>query len=135
MNTLFTGSPCVQTNGVENPNRHHSSFLDAPRVYFGIASYYADRFDGRETANGERYDHSKFSAACNILPLGTWIRVTNLSNNKSVVLRTNDRLYAKVKRIVDLSRSAAEALGYVKKGLTQVKVEVIEEVERFSTHQ
>jgi rare lipoprotein A len=96
------------------------------KVYFGVASYYSDRFDGQETANGEIYDHSKMTAACNILPLGTWIRVTNMSNNRSVIVHTNDRLHIRMKRIVDLSRSAAEKLGYTKKGLTQVKVEILE---------
>ena len=96
------------------------------KVYFGIASYYSDRFDGKETANGEIYDHSKMTAACNILPLGTWIRVTNMSNNRSVIVHTNDRLHIRMKRIVDLSRTAAEKLGYTKKGLTQVKVEILE---------
>jgi rare lipoprotein A len=101
-----------------------------PRVYYGLASYYADRFQGRHTANGDIYDAKKMTAACNILPLGTWIRVTNLLNNRSVIVRTNDRLYVKVKRIVDLSRVAAEQLGYIKRGLAQVKVEVIEELEK-----
>ncbi|HEX6334392.1 MAG TPA: septal ring lytic transglycosylase RlpA family protein, partial [Flavisolibacter sp.] len=59
-------------------------------------------------------------------PLGSWIRVTNLRNNKSVVVKTNDRMHPRMKRIVDLSRSAAEKLGYIKRGLTQVKVEVLE---------
>ena len=97
-----------------------------PRVYYGIASYYADKFNGRPTANGEIYSHKKLTAACNILPLGTWIRVTNLKNNNSVIVKTNDRLHPRMKRIVDLSRSAAEKLAYTGRGLTQVKVEVIE---------
>jgi rare lipoprotein A len=96
------------------------------KVYFGVASYYSDRFDGQETANGEIYQHTRMTAACNILPLGTWIRVTNISNNRSVIVHTNDRLHIRMKRIVDLSRSAAEKLGYTKKGLTQVKVEILE---------
>jgi rare lipoprotein A len=96
------------------------------RIYYGIASYYADKFNGRPTANGEIYDHKKFTAACNVLPLGTWIRVTNLKNDKSVIVKTNDRLHARMKRIVDLSKSAAEKLGYTGRGLAQVKVEVIE---------
>jgi len=95
------------------------------KVYFGIASYYAEKFNGRKTANGEIYDGKKFTAACNILPLGTWIRVTNLRNKKSVIVKTNDRLHVRMKRIVDLSRAAAEKLGYAKRGLTQVKVEVL----------
>lgn len=98
------------------------------RVLYGTASYYADKFNGRETANGEIYDSKKMTAACNVLPLGTWIRVTNLSNNRSVIVKTNDRLHARMTRIVDLSRVAAEKLGYIGKGLTKVKVEVLEKV-------
>jgi rare lipoprotein A len=96
------------------------------RVYHGVASYYADKFNGRKTANGEIYDHKKMTAACNVLPLGTWIKVTNLRNRKWVIVKTNDRLHARMTRIVDLSRSAAEKLGYVSLGLTKVKVEIIE---------
>jgi rare lipoprotein A len=96
-----------------------------PKVLFGTASYYADKFNGRQTANGESYDHKKLTAACNVLPLGTWIRVTNLKNKRRVVVRVNDRLHPKMKRIVDLSRSSAEILGYTGAGLTEVKVEVM----------
>lgn len=96
-----------------------------PKVLFGTASYYADKFNGRQTANGESYDHKKPTAACNVLPLGTWIRVTNMQNKRSVVVRINDRLHPRMKRIVDLSRSSAERLGYTGRGLAEVKVEVI----------
>ena len=82
-------------------------------------------FNGKKTANGEIYSHKKMTAACNVLPLGTWIRVTNLRNGKSVVVKTNDRLHTRMKRVVDLSREAADKLGYVKSGLTRVRVEVI----------
>src|SRR6476620_2737331 len=99
------------------------------RILYGTASYYADKFNGRETANGEVYDSRKMTAACNVLPLGTWVRVTNLSNNRWVIVKTNDRLHARMTRVVDLSRSAAEKLGYIGKGLTRVKVEVLEKVE------
>ncbi len=95
-------------------------------TYFGIASYYADKFIGRKTAAGAIYTHGKATAACNILPLGTWIRVTNLRNKKTVIVQVNDRLHPKNKRIVDMSRSGAEKLGYIGRGLTQVKVEVVE---------
>jgi len=107
-----------------------AAYAGEPRVYYGIASYYAEKFNGRPTANGEIYSSSKLTAACNVLPLGTWIRVTNLKNNKSVIVKTNDRLHARMKRVVDLSRAAAEKLGYIKRGLTQVKVEVIEKGSR-----
>lgn len=95
------------------------------KVLYGTASYYADKFNGRKTANGQTYSHNKLTAACNVLPLGTWIRVTNLRNNKSVIVQVNDRLHPKNKRIVDMSKLGAQKLGYVKRGLTQVKVEVL----------
>lgn len=109
----------------------HHEVIDGKRTgkrsYFGIASYYADKFNGRQTANGEIYDGEKATAACNIVPLGSWIRVTNLRNNRSVIVKTNDRLHVRMKRIVDLSKSAAKKLGYIGRGLTQVKVEVLDE--------
>lgn len=95
------------------------------RILYGTASYYADKFNGRETATGHIYSHDKYTAACNVLPLGTWIRVTNLRNNYAVIVQINDRLHPKNPRIVDLSKIAAVKLGYVKRGLTQVKVEVL----------
>jgi rare lipoprotein A len=96
-----------------------------PKIIYGTASFYANSFHGKKTANGETFSQKKMTAACNVLPLGTWIRVTNLRNGRSVLVRTNDRLHAKMKRVVDLSRSAAEKLNYVKSGLTRVKVEVL----------
>ena len=96
-----------------------------PKLIYGTASYYSNSFNGRKTANGEIYSHKKMTAACNVLPLGTWIRVTNLRNGKSVVVKTNDRLHTRMKRVVDLSREAADKLDYVKSGLTRVRVEVI----------
>src|SRR6186713_649368 len=96
-----------------------------PKILYGTASFYSNSFNGKKTANGEVYSHKKMTAACNVLPLGTWIRVTNLRNGKSVVVKTNDRLHTRMKRVIDLSREAAEKLGYVKSGLTRVRVEVI----------
>jgi rare lipoprotein A len=98
---------------------------DSSVVYYGVASYYADKFIGRKTASGAFYSHEGKTAACNVLPLGTWIRVTNLKNNKKIVLQINDRLHAKNNRLVDLTKSAAGKLGYVKSGLARVKVEVL----------
>jgi rare lipoprotein A len=95
------------------------------KSYFGTASYYADKFTGRKTANGDNYDPGKFTAACNVLPLGTWIKVTNLRNNKSIIVRINDRLHANMNRLVDLSKVAANQLGYIQRGLAKVKVEVL----------
>lgn len=98
------------------------------KVLYGLASYYANKFEGRQTANGEIFRQEKISAACNILPLGTWIKVTNLKNGKSLKVKTNDRLHPKTRRLVDLSLLAARKLGYVGQGLTRVKIEVIEAI-------
>ena len=99
---------------------------DSPKnVHFGIASYYSNKFVGKKTANGEIFSQQKLTAACNILPLGTWIKVTNIRNNKSVVVKINDRLHKKNKRLVDLTVLAAKKLSYVESGLIKVKIEVI----------
>ena len=94
-----------------------------PGILYGTASYYADKFQGRPTASGQPYDKNKMTCACNKLPLGTWIRVTNLKNKKQVVVKIIDRLHYKNERLVDLSRAAASKLGYLGSGLTRVKVE------------
>lgn len=96
------------------------------RVFYGQASFYANKFNGRKTASGEIFDQKKLTCACNVLPLGTWIKVTNLRNGRSVIVKVNDRIHPKMKRIVDLSKSAAQRLGYVSRGLTRVKVELID---------
>jgi rare lipoprotein A len=95
------------------------------KVQYGIASYYNDKFQDRLTASGEKFDQQKMTAAHNGLPLNTWIRVTNLSNHRSVIVRVNDRLHRKNTRLVDLSNLAAKNLGYLSHGLTKVKVEVL----------
>jgi rare lipoprotein A len=99
----------------------------APKVktLTGTASFYSNKFHGRKTANGEIFSQQKLTAACNVLPLGTWIRVTNLRNGKQVIVKINDRLHPKMKRLVDLSRAAAQKLDYISRGLTRVKVEVL----------
>jgi len=91
----------------------------------GIASFYADKFEGRQTANGEIYYHAKKTAAHQKLPFGTIVKVTNLENNKFVVVRINDRGPFVDNRIIDLSKSAAQDLDFVSKGLVKVKIEVI----------
>ena len=97
----------------------------APKILYGTASYYHDKFNGRMTANGEIFSQKKLTAACNVLPMGTWIKVTNLRNGKSVIVKTNDRLHPRMKRVVDLSRFAAQKIGYIGYGLARVKVEVL----------
>jgi len=98
---------------------------DANKVIFGLASYYAQKFHGRQTANGEIFSQQKFTAACNVLPLGTWIQVTNLKNGNIIIVRTNDRLHPKTRRILDLTYEGARKLGFIKNGLTRVKIEIL----------
>jgi rare lipoprotein A len=96
------------------------------QIQTGKASFYADKFDGGPTASGEKYKHSKLTAAHKTLPFGTKIRVTNLANNESVDVVVNDRGPYVENRIVDLSRAAAEKLGFINQGLADVKIEVID---------
>lgn len=94
----------------------------------GIASYYSSNLDGTKTSTGERYRNNKFTAASNNFKLNTWVKVTNLSNGKSVIVRINDRMHPRMKkkgRVVDLSRVAAGQLDFMAKGLTRVEVETI----------
>ena len=95
----------------------------------GIASFYHDKFNGRKTATGETFQNSKFTAASNQLRLNTYIKVTNLSNNKVVYVRVNDRMASNNPRLVDLSETAAQSLDYTSKGLTKVKLEVVSDEE------
>jgi rare lipoprotein A len=96
------------------------------QVQSGKASYYADRFEGKPTASGEKYRHNKFTAAHKTLPFGTRVRVTNLSNNATVEVVINDRGPYVEDRIIDLSRAAAEKLGFIVQGIAEVKIEVID---------
>jgi len=124
---LFTALMFFIAPAVLAQKADHASRANTPkvkRVLYGMASFYANKFNGRETASGEIFSQKKLTCACNVLPLGTWIRVTNLHNGRTVVVKTNDRLHPKMKRIIDLTRAAAKKLGYVGAGLTRVKVEV-----------
>lgn len=97
----------------------------ASKILYGTASFYSNKFHGRKTASGEIFNQNKFTCACNVLPMGTWLRVTNQRNGKTVVVKVNDRLHPKMRRLLDLTRAGAQKLGYVKAGLTKVKVEVL----------
>lgn len=101
-------------------------FTAAAQTQTGKASFYADKFEGSMTASGEKYKHSKKTAAHKTLPFGTKVRVTNLANNKSVEVTVNDRGPYVDGRIIDLSRSAAEELDFINQGLAEVRVEVID---------
>ena len=99
----------------------------------GLAAYYNRRLNGHRTASGERFNNGALTTGHQTLPFGTKVRVTNLKNNKSVVLRVNDRGPTQPNRILDVSRAAAERLGFVRAGLTEVKIEVVEAAKPRST--
>ena len=97
----------------------------ATRVEYGLASYYGADFHGRKTASGEIFDQGKFTCAHRDLPFGARVKVTNLDNNRSVVVRVNDRGPWVAGRIIDVSYAAAKTLDMIRSGLVKVKVEVI----------
>lgn len=91
----------------------------------GRASWYGQKFHGHKTSNGETYDMFAMTAAHKTLPLPSYVRVTNLDNNKTAIVRVNDRGPFHDNRIIDLSYAAAKKLGYQKTGTARVKLEVI----------
>ena len=92
----------------------------------GIASYYADEFHGRPTANGEEYDMHAMTAAHQTLPFNTTVRVTNVTTGAAVIVRINDRGPFVDNRVIDLSLEAATRLGMVAKGTAPVRLDVLE---------
>jgi len=96
------------------------------KIQTGKAVYYSDSFHGRKTASGEIYDREKFTAAHRDLPFGTLVRVTNLTNRKSVVVKINDRgPFGRKERIIDLSYAAAKKIGMLAMGVANVKLEIL----------
>lgn len=92
----------------------------------GVASWYGKKFHGRKTASGERYNQNKMTAAHKTLPFGTNVRVKNIENGKSVVVRINDRGPFKKGRIIDVSRAAAKKLGMINSGTAKVNIKVVD---------
>lgn len=95
----------------------------------GVASFYHDKFEGRKTATGEVFDNDKFTAASNTLKLGTYVKVTNLSNGEVIYVRVNDRMAKSNSRLIDLASIAAKKLQFHKNGIAKVKVEPVSEDE------
>lgn len=100
----------------------------ADQVTVGKASFYAERFHGRRTASGERYNMNDLTAATahSRYPFGTVLRVTNLHNSRTVQVRVNDRGPLPHGRVLDLSKRAATDLGFLRSGTARVKIEVVE---------
>ncbi|MEE4301802.1 MAG: septal ring lytic transglycosylase RlpA family protein [Pseudomonadales bacterium] len=104
---------------------YHVMSSSAGFVDEGNASWYGRKFHGRATSNGERYDMFALTAAHRSLPLPTWLRVTNLGNGRSTIVRVNDRGPFHEDRILDLSYGAAVKLGFADQGVAQVRIEAI----------
>ena len=92
----------------------------------GVANFYSDKFEGKKTASGDAYDKNALTASHKKLPFGTKVKVTNVENSKSVVVTVNDRMAASNPAVIDVSRRAAEELGFAESrgGKTKVKLEV-----------
>ena len=114
-----SGSPRFTT-------KETTSGTDGQHQLSGIASYYAEEFQGRKTANGEVYDMHALTAAHRTLPFNTRVRVINLDNQRSVVVRINDRGPFKDDRVIDLSLEAAIKAGIIPNGTAPVRLEVLE---------
>ncbi len=91
----------------------------------GTAAYYSNRFNGRRTASGQRFNNSAMTAAHKTLPFGTRVKITNVKNKRSVVVRINDRGPSTPGRVFDLTRAAASKLGYVRTGMAEVTAEIV----------
>jgi len=107
-------------------SRNLKSAKRMPKVITGVSSFYGTDFHGKLTANGEVFDMYGLTAAHKTLPLNTTVRVTNLANNKSLILRINDRGPYIKGRILDCSYGAAKKLDFIIQGTTKVRIEIIE---------
>jgi rare lipoprotein A len=96
------------------------------QVQTGKASFYSDAFEGNPTASGEKYRANKMTAAHKSLPFGTVVKVTNLANNESVEVTINDRGPFVEGRVIDVSKAAAQKLGFFNQGTTEVKIEIVD---------
>lgn len=115
------GNP-YQVFGVSYTPQNYQDFEE-----IGTASWYGDDFHGKKTANGEVYDMSSMTAAHPTLPLPSLVRVTNLRNGKSAIVRVNDRGPFAKDRVIDVSEKAANFLGFKNTGTTEVKVQLLRE--------
>jgi rare lipoprotein A len=121
---------------VVSGKRYVPDLRDRPFTEEGLASYYGNQFQGKRTASGEPYNKDAMTAAHKTLPIPSYVRVTNIQNGHSVIVRINDRGPFHSRRIIDLSYAAAQKLDIVKAGQQAVKVERLppDEVRRLNVH-
>ena len=124
--TLIIGLSVMSMMLISNPSRAYHSSQDTAAIFqSGIASFYANKFNGRLTANGEIFSNSKMTAAHKTLEFGTIVRVTNRRNGRQVMVRINDRGPWIKGRVIDLSRAAAREIGMIKRGTARVDLEIL----------
>ena len=120
--SLFKGSSSDDDNN-ENIKSKRST-----NIILGLATFYAQKFEGGLTATGEIFRHSKLTAASNVFALNTWVKVTNLLTGKSIIVRINDRMHpnmTKKGRVLDLTMTAAKQLHIVGRGIAKVEIEPV----------
>jgi rare lipoprotein A (peptidoglycan hydrolase) len=115
--TSYEDDSVIQETMLDNPDS----------IIQGKASFYGSEFNGRKTANGEIYDETALTAAHRTLPFGTVLRVTNLRNGLSVIVRINDRGPFHPDRVIDLSKNAAEEIDLITYGVTDIEAEILEQ--------
>ena len=117
---------CVASPRFTSAKTDHPTENSYAMTEEGVASYYAEEFNGRKTSNGETYDMNGMTAAHRTIPFNSRVRVTNTATGKSIVVRINDRGPFKDNRIIDLSLAAAKELELIGSGTAGVRLEVLE---------
>ncbi len=118
LNTLFSFTPTKKVS---------------EKKWHGIASFYHHKFSGRKTSTGETFSNQKYTAANNFLPLGSIVKITNIKNGKSVIVKINDRMNKNNKRLIDLSQIAAKELAIINQGIAQVAMELLDSEDFFAS--
>ena len=108
--------------GTSSKNKHVSHHSNYSNEIEGIASYYHKKFEGRKTATGSIFKHNLYTAASNRFPLNTYVKVTNLNNQKEVYVLINDRMSAHNKRVIDLTNASVKRLKFKGSGLVKVRL-------------
>ena len=115
---VILGGLCLATTIV-------SAQSSSAQTQTGTAVYYGDYFQGRPVANGEIFDQDRLTAAHNGYAFGTQVRVTNLTNDRSVVVTINDRMRSDSRELIDVTRRAAQELDFIREGRIEVRLEVV----------
>lgn len=116
---------CTQHKTAKTTRKKKDDYALTDQIFIGRSSWYGKRFNGRKTASGERFDMNALTAAHKTLPMGTFLRVKNLNNDRTVIVKVNDRGPFVRGRMLDLSYGAAEKLGFTANGIAEVEARVV----------